>query len=313
MGESGGAAEARECAGADRGRAVKPPRVASPVSIDVDGWRSAKLVNGAERAWNTRNLGWRVGADAAAALSAGALVAPIITIIDRGIMENASGRNTLGASIKASLGRLLFQPHRFVFSKPFALVIALYSGTYFTANSVDTVSSTLRNQPSDKVTAGVAKFTAPCTTNLVLCLYKDSKYTQMFGVRTSVPRPVPLATYGLYTIRDCLTIFASFNLPALIAPRLPMDAIPLIERNISSMSAAQVLAPAGIQLFSTPLHLLGLDLYNRTHVTWAERWSKVKSEWGMSTFARMGRIIPAFGFGGVVNAAVRRKLINAVD
>jgi len=35
------------------------------------------------RAWNTRNIGWRVGTDVIAAASAGVLVAPVITIIDR--------------------------------------------------------------------------------------------------------------------------------------------------------------------------------------------------------------------------------------
>ena len=33
--------------------------------------------------WNTRNLGLRVVADGASALSAGLLVAPVITMIDR--------------------------------------------------------------------------------------------------------------------------------------------------------------------------------------------------------------------------------------
>jgi hypothetical protein len=35
------------------------------------------------RAWNTRHLGSRIGADALAAASAGVLIAPIISIIDR--------------------------------------------------------------------------------------------------------------------------------------------------------------------------------------------------------------------------------------
>ena len=35
------------------------------------------------KVWNTKALGMRVGADAVAAASAGVLVAPIITIIDR--------------------------------------------------------------------------------------------------------------------------------------------------------------------------------------------------------------------------------------
>lgn len=36
-----------------------------------------------QKQWNTKDLPWRLGSDVAAAGSAGALVAPIITIIDR--------------------------------------------------------------------------------------------------------------------------------------------------------------------------------------------------------------------------------------
>jgi hypothetical protein len=72
--------------------------------------------------WNTSKLGLRVGVDALAAGAAGALVAPIITMIDKGIIENASGRNTLGESLKQSARELLLRPHRFIASKPFALI-----------------------------------------------------------------------------------------------------------------------------------------------------------------------------------------------
>lgn len=120
----------------------------SPVSVHVDSWRPSAIANKMEpigkstaSSWNTRNLGLKLGADFTAAAAAGALVAPIITIIDRyvpklkklldslpylfvnsGIIENASGRNTLGGSLKSSLRQMLFRPHRFVFSKPFALI-----------------------------------------------------------------------------------------------------------------------------------------------------------------------------------------------
>ena len=106
-----------------------------------------------------------------------------------------------------------------------------------------------------------------------------------------------------------MTIFASFNLPPLIAPLLPLSQG--VERNVSRASCAQFLAPAAIQLVSTPLHLLGLDLYNRGgKVGWRARWDKVRKDWGMSSLARMCRIIPAFGVGGVVNARVRKSLIG---
>jgi hypothetical protein len=76
----------------------------------------------AQTKWNTDKLGLRMGSDALAAGAAGALVAPIITIIDKGIMENASGRNPLGESLKKSAKELLLKPHRFLTSKPFALI-----------------------------------------------------------------------------------------------------------------------------------------------------------------------------------------------
>jgi hypothetical protein len=72
--------------------------------------------------WNTHNLGLRAGADALAAASAGVLVAPIITMIDKAIIENASGRNTLAESLRHSTRELLLRPHRFLASKPFVLI-----------------------------------------------------------------------------------------------------------------------------------------------------------------------------------------------
>lgn len=78
---------------------------------------------------------------------------------------------------------------------------------------------------------------------------------------------------------------------------------------MSASSAAQVLAPAAVQIVSTPLHLMGLDLYNREGVKmWGRdgRIGRVVRDWGISCGARMGRIVPAFGVGGVVNMKVRR-------
>lgn len=119
---------------------------------------------------------------------------------------------------------------------------------------------------------------------------------------------MPKASYALFALRDSMTIFASFNLPPLIAPLLPLSTE--AEKNISRASAAQFLAPAGIQIFSTPLHLWGLDLYNRPGVGVRQRVVRVMRDWGGSTVARMGRIVPAFGVGGVVNAKVRRGMMG---
>ena len=134
------------------------------------------------------------------------------------------------------------------------------------------------------------------------------------GVAGAVARSVPKASYALFAMRDSLTIFASFNLPPLIAPLLPISEA--VEKSVSRASVAQFLAPAGVQLFSTPLHLWGLDLYNRpmgNGTRWRTRVAKVGRDWLGSSVARMGRIVPAFGVGGVVNSRVRSKMMVMGD
>jgi len=203
-------------------------------------------------------------------------------------------------------------------SKPALLISALYFGTYATANTIDTVTSTSSNKPAKSVTSGPAKFVATTSVNMSLCLYKDSQFAKMFGPPPSLAgaaaRSVPAVSYALFALRDSLTIFASFNLPPLVAPILPISKE--AEKQVSRASIAQFLAPAGIQLLSTPLHLWGLDLYNRpmgNGTPWTARAAKVGKDWLGSSFARMGRIVPAFGVGGVVNAGVRRRMIGSID
>jgi hypothetical protein len=88
-----------------------------------------------------------------------------------------------------------------------------------------------------------------------------------------------------------------------------------IQKSLSGQTVAQFLAPATVQIFSTPLHLLGLDLYNRggKAVSWADRWMIVKKNWAVSAAARICRIVPAFGVGGVVNSKVRKGLVGRLE
>ena len=86
-----------------------------------------------------------------------------------------------------------------------------------------------------------------------------------------------------------------------------------VRKYVAAASVAQFVTPAAVQIVSTPLHLLGLDLYNRPGVAGSDRAGRVVRDWAKSAFARMGRIIPAFGVGGVVNAKVRRGLLGRLE
>ena len=77
---------------------------------------------------------------------------------------------------------------------------------------------------------------------------------------------------------------------------------------------AQLAIPASIQLISTPIHLLGLDLYNRPQVMpTKERISRVSRDWIGASLLRMCRIIPAFGIGGFTNTEGRLYLHDQLD
>ncbi|TQS34040.1 hypothetical protein Golomagni_05595 [Golovinomyces magnicellulatus] len=265
-------------------------------------------------AWNTKNLTARIGADLAASCSAAACVAPLVTVIDKAIMQNASGQATLFSSLATSCSTFLRRPHRIVFSRPFFLITLLYGGTYLAANTVDTLSAITTNQPASSITSGVSKFAASSTANICLCLFKDAKFAQFFGP-SGPPRPFPSSSFALFIMRDYLTIFASFNVPPLLGPLISHQLDPKSQLLLDGQTVAQFAAPAFVQLLNTPLHLLGLDLYNRQGATirWSQRWATVRKNWAISAAARMCRILPAFGIGGVLNAGVRKNLMESIE
>ncbi|KAJ5935559.1 hypothetical protein N7466_005106 [Penicillium verhagenii] len=302
------------------------------------------------QAWNTRNLGLRLGVDLASAASAGALTCPLITIIDRAIIEKASKGFPIRETITSCLRSMVSKPSGFFFSTPFILIYTLYTSTYLTANFMDTISSTLRDQSFSTVTAGPAKFISTTVVNMAICVYKDARFAKLFGANppptntpgqpsttpssspsagagasteaskyschphptASAPK-IPKISYGLFCLRDSITIFASFNVPSLIAPSIP-DWMAETARMKSTI--AQFSCPALMQFASTPMHLLGLDLYNRQPpggMPWTERAARIRRDYISSSFARMGKIVPAYGVGGVVNVRMRAALMSKLE
>lgn len=63
----------------------------------------------------------------------------------------------------------------------------------------------------------------------------------------------------------------------------------------------QLLCPLLVQLVVTPLHLLGLDIYNREGIPFGKRALRVWEQYPKTAGMRMIRFLPAYGIGGVVN------------
>ncbi|KAK2846421.1 hypothetical protein FQN49_005735 [Arthroderma sp. PD_2] len=298
-------------------------------------------VLGGTRIWNTGNLGSRLAVDVASAATAGVLICPIITIIDKSIIEKAAKGLSIQSSLASSIKGMITRPHRFITSTPFLLIYTLYSSTYLTANLIDTAVSTMEDKAYNSVSTGFVKFVSTALVNMSICVYKDSRFVKIFGTQSQgnagqsasakapaaaaapqikgtaaclPPTPrIPITSYSLFCLRDSLTIFASFNLPPLVARHVP-DAIASNPK--SKYAIAQFSIPAAVQLVSTPPHLLGLDLYNRQPVGGlpaVDRWARVKRDWAPSCIARIGRIVPAYGIGGVVNTRLREKFMTSLD
>lgn len=238
-----------------------------------------------------------VACDIGAAFGAAVFVAPAIAMVDQSIVENASGRKTLLTSLMDSARSLLTQPHVF-FTKPsFLLLWGVYGGTYIAVNSVTSVCDARNATTSQK---HQAKFAVVSSVNLFLNISKDRIFAQLFG--SGAPRPVPITTIGCFAARDCMTVFSTFNLAPMLGDALAPGLGPM------ARTGTALFCPLVMQWFSAPIHLCGLDMYNRSGVPLAERTKFIKREYVKTALARCGRIGPAFSLCPLINNPLRDSL-----
>ncbi|KAI1366240.1 hypothetical protein F5Y08DRAFT_141476 [Xylaria arbuscula] len=271
-----------------------------------------------------RTLDRLVGDASAAAISA-TLASPAIVLIDRAVVaKTASGDGILKALWTQAVhaGR---RPGAFLFGRPFAIMWTLYAATYTAASFTDTLT-----EKYYATAATTATFLATTAVNVPLGIWKDIRYAQLFShnstadakkpitassklpltspitatVPVPTPRRMPRSVTGVFLARDAITLFGSFTM----APRLATAIPDSLVSNIHAKAAvSQLTVPILTQLVATPVHLLGLDLYQRQEkgVTLSNRVSSIGPGLGGATFARCLRILPAFGFGVLANQELR--------
>lgn len=165
----------------------------------------------------------------------------------------------------------------------------VYGSTYASANSTDTFCR-LYGIPVEG-----PKFIIVSAVNIATTLIKDRALAKMFG--TKAPTAIPYRTLGLWSARDCSTIMAAFILPQMIADRMVASGYNKRKSEVS----AQFLSPLLLQFVTTPFHILGFDIYNDPQRRFSERLPFLKQEYCKSVGARMIRMTPAYGIGGVLN------------
>ena len=123
----------------------------------------------------------------------------------------------------------------------------------------------------------------------------------MFG--TAAARAVPLLSFLMFMVRDSLTIVAAFTCVAPFAAFLAANT----GLGEGARTLAQLLAPMIVQVVSTPLHLLGLDLYNNPTALVSQRIAGISDRYVGAMAMRQARALPAFGLGGIGNTVLRNQ------
>jgi hypothetical protein len=240
----------------------------------------------------------RVIFDCTSAIMAGACVSPFVSIIDKAITQNASGALTLGKSLKNSIKNILTSPMKFTKSPEFRWIFFVYSMTYTSANNIDTFCK------ANKLDPDLPKFLGVSSVNICCSILKDRAFVKLFGTKT--PGKVPKLSLFCFGIRDSLTVLCSFIVPNKLSLYLQLNGL----SKKYSDTLSQLICPCLVQIFSTPLHLFGLDVYNNSNNNSAKRLEFIKREYFKTTLARMSRIFPAFGIGGLCNKYYRNYFLD---
>ena len=285
-------------------------------------------------------------ADSISALTASFFVAIPVATIDRAIVQSVAGTVPLEKGLLIGFKEVFMNPIKTITRKSYFMVLGVYTATYLTANlfestiqrveDIEYVSS--KKQTNFKAEIGmneaeteklikalqIAKFIGVTAVNMTAAVSKDRAFARRFG--TVAPSKLPMISWGCWITRDLLTIGAAFSLPKPLSKYLSTskgeNKEPIMSEKWANI-AAQLLPVMMVQVFSTPLHLTANDYYNfkkgeprvfdengklkSGQKTTKERLDLLIREGPKSFLARLCRIAPAFGFGGIGNKNLRES------
>ncbi|RKL02393.1 hypothetical protein BFJ68_g11950 [Fusarium oxysporum] len=255
-------------------------------------------------------LGHDLVGDTVAAMVASAFVAPSVVLLDRALVEKSSFNQPIIEGLRRHSQNCLKKPVSFIFSRPFGIVWVLYAVTFGTANATETVASRLKS-----TTISSLSFIPISLVNVPLGIWKDLKLAQIYSAQPTerakvrqVVKRVSRASMTAFLIRDSATMFGSFTLPTLLASAVP-DSV--FASPHGKIMATQTTVPILSQIVSTPVHLLGLDYYNRNGgATVVERLSRIRADIIPATVVRCVRVLPTFGFGCLLNRELREGYLG---
>lgn len=246
----------------------------------------------------------RVPKEIGCALAASFLVSPMVSIIDKAIVQEIAGVAQLMRSMESTCGEMILRPRTFLQGLSFRLTFAVYFGTYAVANCSEAALDYYKVK--EEKTRKKWKVSMASTANVGLLAWRDSAFARTYTT-SKVPLRTPLRTIGMFAARDTGTMFSTFYLAPLAAEY--MIAEHNVNKEVATIGAALSI-PVVSQFVTAPLHIHAIDYFNRPRATNAERLEMIRNEFGKVCLARGVRIFPAFGIGSYSNNKFRELLIR---
>lgn len=220
------------------------------------------------------------------------IVSPIMTIIDSAIIRSQINKLDFKKSLLETNNDYLNK--KISFKRPFNVMLLVYSSTYSTANLVELYCK------KNNIDYKIPTLLSTSFVNILTIAYKDREYTKIFNSKKNV---FPRISYGLFAIRDMITISSSFIFKNDFKEFLHN----YIPNNTSDLIASLTL-PIMVQTISTPIHILAIDIYQRPDIKIIDRIKKIKTSYSSICYGRIIRVIPAFCIGGFINDMLRNRL-----
>lgn len=275
------------------------------------------------------DLAFKLTGDILVAVSITFGVSPILSVIDKAIVQKAAGTHSILQSSLDTTVNIARNPGNFIKSPVFLAMWGVYAATYSIANCLKTMvehneqvriqniqdrhfNSKNSMSESSESSYGMTKFgvfAATTAVNSSTTMLKDKFYAKHFGTATAAVK-VPMITYGLWSLRDCMVIGSSFILPDIMSGILQEHSE--LDKK-SALRISQFACPIVAQFAAGPVQLLALDIYNRPlHSMTFQQMASERIRFQVQNFgaivgARIARIAPAYGVGGIGNTYFRDK------
>lgn len=211
--------------------------------------------------------------DLVAAVVSSFIVAPLTQIVDVAVSRSASGQASVLQGLTEGIREWVTQPFTKLTQPAFKLCWFVYICTYAGANMIEDICVLFLN-----ISPVMPKFLGVTLCNMLACMYKDAKLAQLYG-KSADAKPFPTVGYLLFLVRDLLANGGGFTFPPMVEPLLR----PLL--GAKSALVAQLGVPAAINIISSPIHFLALDIYNNPEVCalFCTAWTQANVDRPMAT------------------------------